>query len=82
MCGYLAEDGVGALAEFGRCDEYEGATGLEVDVDGYFGGEAALAGAGEACSVEEGGEAYAALDGGGAGFRRRTGRAWRGSWIR
>ncbi len=78
--GYLAEDGVGALAELGGGDEEAGAA-FGGDVDGDFGGEAALAGAGEACSVEEGGEAYASLDGAGGVFVCRIGRAWRGSWI-
>ncbi len=65
--GYLAEDGVGALAELGGGDEEAGAA-FGCDVDGDFGVEAALAGAGEACSVEEGGEAYASLDGAGGVF--------------
>ena len=65
--GDLAEDGVGALAELGGGDEDAGAAfGRELDVD--EGVEAALAGAGEACAVEEGGEADAAFDGrGGVG---------------
>ena len=65
--GYLAEDGVGALAELGGGDEEAGSP-FGGDVDGDFGGQAALAGAGEACSVEEGGEAYAAFDGAGGVF--------------
>ena len=62
--GDLAEDGVGALAELGGGDEdARAAFGCELDLD--EGVEAALAGAGEACAVEEGGEADAAFDGGG-----------------
>ena len=65
--GDLAEDGVGALAELGGGDEDARlAFGGEFDRD--QGVEAALAGAGEACSVEEGGEADAALDGAGRVF--------------
>src|SRR3984885_13558938 len=54
--GDLAEDGVGALAELGGGDEkLRCAFGGEFDLD--EGVESALAGAGEACAVEEGGEA-------------------------
>ena len=61
LCGDLAEDGVSALAELGGGDEDAGlALGSEFDFDERV--EAALAGAGKACSVEEGGEADAALD--------------------
>ena len=67
MGGDLAEDGVGALAELGGGDEdARAAFGGEFDLD--QGVEAALAGAGEACAVEEGGEADAALDGAGGVF--------------
>ena len=67
--GDLAEDGVGALAELGGGDEdARAAFGCEFDVD--EGVEAALAGAGEAGAVEEGGEADAALDGARWGWSR------------
>ena len=56
------EDGVGALAELGGGDENaRAAFGREFDFD--EGVEAALAGAGEAGAVHEGGEADAAFDG-------------------
>ena len=66
--GDLGEDGIGSLAELGGGDE---------DADAAFGGgfeadegvEVALAGAGEAGAVHEGGEADAAFDrAGGVGF--------------
>src|SRR5580704_770745 len=62
LCCDLTEDGVGALAKLGGGDENVGlALGAELDFD--EGVEAALAGASEACSVEEGRKAYAPLDG-------------------
>ena len=68
--GDLAEDGVGALAELGGGDEDEGPCRLRVTSMPTSGVEAALAGAGEAGAVKEGGEADAALDGAGGIFAR------------
>src|ERR1700744_5942113 len=51
--GDLTEDGVGSLAELGRGDQDSRASGLQLDVEGKFGGEATLTGAGEACAVKE-----------------------------
>ncbi len=65
--GNLAEDGVGALAELGGGDE-DARLAFGSEFDGDEGVEAAFAGAGEACAVEEGGEAYASLDGAGGVF--------------
>ena len=60
--GDLGQDGVGSLTEFGAGDE-DADVVFRGDVDPGEGVEVAFAGAGEACAVEEAGDADAAFDG-------------------